>query len=196
MASPSSATHPAILGPAVYTAVQNAFNTEPHLGWFFADSSVTRQFNLTASGQGVNVYDYAVQEILQQDFWAVLILNANATSGIWNAVNSGTTWDRGSFAHFFPMRKLLSIAATGAMTFIYEEARNFYGTDQYVTRLGLQLMSSVSSAASTTFAGQVLSLGNASAVLAVAPPGTVSDGFSYNEHNLAPFDQTGVSDRE
>ena len=84
-------------------------------------------------------------------------------------------------------------AAMGAITFIYEEARNFYAMDQYVSRLATQLMTSSTSAAATTLASQVLALGNASAVIAGAPMGSLIGAFSYNQHNLHPFDQDAVS---
>ena len=86
--------------------------------------------------------------------------------------------------------------ATGAITFIYEEARNFYGDDQYITRLATQLMTEATSAASTTLASQVLALGNASAVLAAAPTGSLIGAFNYNQHNLHPFDQDAVREIE
>lgn len=43
--------------------------------------------------------------------------------------------------------------------------------------------------ASGILAAQVLQLGNATAVLAAAPSGTLPGGLAYNQHTLAPFDQ-------
>lgn len=83
--------------------------------------------------------------------------------------------------------------ATGAITFIYEEARNFYATDQYISRLGLELMTAATSSADTTLASQVLALGNAATVLSAAPSGSIIGAFSYNMHNIHPFDQTAVN---
>jgi hypothetical protein len=57
------------------------------------------------------------------------------------------------------------------------------------------MMTMATSAAATTLASQVLALGNASAVLAAAPEGTLAGAFSYNLHNLAPFNQDAVSYR-
>ncbi|CAD6578689.1 MAG: hypothetical protein TREMPRED_002243 [Tremellales sp. Tagirdzhanova-0007] len=175
LASPSgSAAHPAILGPAIRTAITEADTIEPHLGWYEADASTLQTFRLTPTGQGMDVYDYSVDKVNNQDVWAVMIINANATSGVWASVTSGAAWD-----------------PTGAITFIYEEARNFYATDQYVSRLGLELMTAATSSADTTLASQVLALGNATAVLSAAPPSSVIGAFSFNMHNLHPFDQTG-----
>lgn len=81
----------------------------------------------------------------------------------------------------------------GSITFIYEEARNFYGVEQYVSRLSTQLMTTATSAAATTLAGQVLALGNATAVFSAAPANSIIGAFSYNQHNLHPFDQLAVS---
>ena len=82
-----SAAHPAILGPAIRSAILSAETIEPHLGWYEADAS-------TPTGQGMDVYDYSVDKVNDQDVWAVMIINANATSGVWSALTSGATWDR------------------------------------------------------------------------------------------------------
>ena len=195
LASPSgSAAHPAILGPAIRTAITEADTIEPHLGWYEADASTLQTFRLTPTGQGMDVYDYSVDKVNNQDVWAVMIINANATSGVWASVTSGAAWDRECIFSHRRKRKRADIkVATGAITFIYEEARNFYATDQYVSRLGLELMTAATSSADTTLASQVLALGNATAVLSAAPPSSVIGAFSFNMHNLHPFDQTGVS---
>ena len=95
LASPSgSAAHPAILGPAIRSAILSAETIEPHLGWYEADASTLQNFRLTPTGQGMDVYDYSVDKVNDQDVWAVMIINANATSGVWSALTSGATWDR------------------------------------------------------------------------------------------------------
>jgi hypothetical protein len=86
-----------------------------------------------------------------------------------------------------------SLSATGAITYIYEEARNFYATDQYVSRLATLLMTSAVSSASTDLALQVLQSNNAATLLAAAPADAIMGAFSYNEHNLHPFDMFAVS---
>ncbi|KAK1923232.1 hypothetical protein DB88DRAFT_547225 [Papiliotrema laurentii] len=171
-ASPSSEAHPAILGPAVETAIQNAVQREPHLGWYLADDATVQQFRLTPDGRGLDPFQYAVGKVNTQDVWGVLIVNANATNGVWDALTGGAEWSR-----------------NGSMTFVYEEARNFYGVEQYVSRLSTMLMRAAGDAGATTLASQVLALGNSSAVLAAAPEGSLIGAFSYNEHNLHPFDQ-------
>ena len=54
-------------------------------------------------------------------------------------------------------------------------------------------MTSATSSAATTLASQVLALGNASAVLSGAPMGSLIGAFSYNLHNIHPFDQDAAS---
>ncbi|OCF45653.1 hypothetical protein I317_00556 [Kwoniella heveanensis CBS 569] len=172
-ASPTGVPHPAILGPAIREAVQNSLTSEPHLGWYEADSATVRQFQLIPGGQGLDPLQYAQEKVLNQDVWAVLVVNANATSGVWAGLTEGTTWE--------PM---------GAMTFVYEEARNFYASGQYVSRLSTQLMTTAGNSAATTLASQILALGNASAVLTTgAQARAVASPFAYNQHNLRPFDQ-------
>jgi len=95
LASPSgSVSHPAILGPAVRTAIQEAETTAPHLGWFEADPSTLQNFRLTPDSQGMDVYEYGLNAVNNQDVWAVMIINANATSGVWSALTSGSMWER------------------------------------------------------------------------------------------------------
>ncbi|WRT70772.1 uncharacterized protein IL334_007771 [Kwoniella shivajii] len=173
IASPSSSSHPAILGPAIRTAIQQNMAIEPHLGWYEADPSTLSNFRIVQGGQGLDPYSYAEQKVLNQDVWGVLIVNSNATSGVWRGLTEGVMWE-----------------PTGAMTFIYEEARNFYGSNQYVARLGTMLMTSAGNSAATTLVSQILALGNASAVLTTGSQAmAVAAPFNYNQHNLRPFDQ-------
>lgn len=78
------------------------------------------------------------------------------------------------------------------MTFVYEDARNFYANEQYIARLGPEVMLRGARAASNEFALQVLQLGNGN-ILAAAPQDTVAGAFRYNLHNLRPFDMLAVS---
>ncbi|WWC98466.1 hypothetical protein V866_005357 [Kwoniella sp. B9012] len=168
-----SVAHPAILGPAIKTAIQDSLSTEPHLGWYESDQSTLQQFRLSSTGQGIDPYAYAEERVLNQDVWGVLIVNSNATSGVWRGLTEGVMWE-----------------PTGAMTFLYEEARNFYAGNQYVARIGSMVMTTGGNSAATELASQILALGNASAVLTTgAQAGAVVSPFSYNLHNLRPFDQ-------
>ncbi|WWC72649.1 uncharacterized protein I206_106613 [Kwoniella pini CBS 10737] len=173
VASPSGSTHPAVLGPAMNEAILESLNSEPHLGWYQADQSTLQQFRISSNGQGIDPFSYAEQKVLNQDVWGVLIINSNATSGVWNGLNQGTTWE-----------------PTGAMTFLYEESRNFYASNQYVSRLASMIMTIGGNNAATNLASQILSLNNASEVLITGSGAmAISTPFNYNLHNLVPFDQ-------
>jgi hypothetical protein len=96
-ASPSGSTHEAILGPAIRQQVQQVQAAGlPTLGYYVADDSVTQKFQLVQGGQGIDAFEYAVEKVNNQDVWAVMIVNANATSGVWNAITSGAEWTRKS----------------------------------------------------------------------------------------------------
>lgn len=174
IASPSGSQHEALLGPAVYAAIEQAKQSEPTLGWFQTSNYTLQTLRITEDGRGLDPYQYAVYQVLSENVWAAVIVNANATRGVWNAITTGAEWD-----------------PTGAMTFVWEEARNFYGTEQYIQRLTLAMMTTAAGQASTKLADQVLALGNATATLAAAPAGTIAGAFNYNSHDLRPFDQLG-----
>lgn len=94
-ASPyGSVAHPAVLGPAIQSAALNSYSTDPHLGWYVANNDVVRTMRLTSDGQGRDPLSYAMERVQNQDVWAVVVVNANATSGVWNALTSGTQWTR------------------------------------------------------------------------------------------------------
>ena len=100
LASASGSTaHPAILGPAFRTAILSAETTKPNLGWFEVDASTLQDFRLTPTGEGMDPFEYAVDAVNNEDVWAVVIINANATSGVWAALTSGTAWERTSHSH-------------------------------------------------------------------------------------------------
>ncbi|KAK4689247.1 hypothetical protein P7C73_g851, partial [Tremellales sp. Uapishka_1] len=176
VASPSTSAHPAILGPAMAAAIDNNIASSPdiHLGWILAPASQVQSFRITQTSQGINATDYAIDAVRNQDYWAVVVIAANATSGVWSALTAGTEWD-----------------ASGAMALYYSEARNFYTADQHLTRLSISLFTEAIASAGSTLVSQILALSNATAVLAAAPSGTVSGAFFYNQHNLEPFDQLG-----
>lgn len=75
-------------------AVTNSFEVQPYLGWYFASNDVTRTMRLTENGQGRDPFEYGLERVGNQDVWAVVIVNANATSGVWNALTAGQEWTR------------------------------------------------------------------------------------------------------
>lgn len=174
VASPTGSVHPAVLGPAVNEAVSQALTVEPHLGWFNTSTDTLQTLRTTEYGRGIEPYTYAMERVLNEDIWAALIVNSNATSGVWAALTSGASWE-----------------PQGAITLVWQEARNFYGTEQYIQRLSLELITSATGQASSQLALQVLQLANASTVIAEAPSGTLGRAFNYNSHDLRPFDMLG-----
>jgi len=97
LASPQGSAHPAILGPAVREQVQTALSGGlPTLGYYIADDSSAQRFQITQGGQGIDAFEYAMAKVDNQDVWGVMIINANATSGVWNAITSGAQWTRES----------------------------------------------------------------------------------------------------
>jgi hypothetical protein len=87
-----------VLGPAIYNAIQSSIQSRPHLGWFATDDTTLQSFQIAQEGRGRDAFEYAMQRVNNQDVWAVLIVNANATSGAWNAITSGSSWERESIA--------------------------------------------------------------------------------------------------
>jgi hypothetical protein len=97
LASPSGSVHPAILGPAIQAQVrQQIEGSLPSLGYYLADDASLQRFRVESTGQGLDPFEYGVEKVTNQDVWAVMIINANATSGVWNAITSGAQWTRKS----------------------------------------------------------------------------------------------------
>lgn len=94
VASPGGSTRPAILGPAINNAILDAYKTEPHLGWFQSSDETLATMRIQDGGRGLDPYEYAVERVNNQDVWAVMIVNANATSGAWNSILNGAEWNR------------------------------------------------------------------------------------------------------
>lgn len=80
----------------MYTAIQDSLQSKPHLGWYASDPTTIQSFRITPEGRGRDAFEYAQQRVSDQDVWGVVIVNANATSGAWNAITGGSTWERES----------------------------------------------------------------------------------------------------
>ena len=118
--SPSLTTgaYTAILGPLVTAGAQqyltqvapNDNSTYWSLGYQFPSEETLSQFSLPlkdADGQirytpGVNASEWAMERVNNQDVWAVVIVNGNATMDALNAVsNGGQQYDRKHLIPFF-----------------------------------------------------------------------------------------------
>ncbi len=108
----NTGSYTAILGPAVTSAAesyltrQGAINASYWtLGYVFPAEDVLSTFSLplkNSAGEieytsGVNASEWAMQQVLDQTYWAVVIVNGNATMQALNSVsNGGNTYDRKS----------------------------------------------------------------------------------------------------
>lgn len=111
-----------------------------HLGWQIPGQDELSLLKVTQDGQGQNASDYARELVLNQDVWGVILINPNATVLATQAAQNGN-------AAYDPR---------GAITFYYEEARNFYATDQYVSLMSTRLIKSAIAQASQQFTAQFL----------------------------------------
>ncbi|KAI5449662.1 hypothetical protein NCC49_004123 [Naganishia albida] len=194
--SPSLTTgaYSAILGPLVTAAAErylttvasNVNSTYWSLGYQFPSQETLASFSLPlkdADGQvryttGLNASDWAMERVNQQDVWAVVIVNGNATMSALNAVSGGGE----------------GYDPSGAVTFIYTEARNFYAANQYLATQLTTLLNSATQEASIAHAQTVLNQAAAGVdggvnYLTAADPSALTYAFGYNEHNLQPLNQ-------
>ncbi|KAJ9105007.1 hypothetical protein QFC20_004448 [Naganishia adeliensis] len=194
--SPSLTTgaYTAILGPLVTAAAERYLTTiAPHvnstywsLGYQFPSTETLASFSLPlkdADGQirytpGLNASEWAMERVNQQDVWAVVIVNGNATMSALNAISGGGQ----------------GYDPSGAVTFIYTEARNFYAANQYIATQVTTLLNSATQQASRTHALTVLNQAAAGVdggvnYLTTADPSALTYAFGYNEHNLQPLNQ-------
>jgi len=169
----------AILGPAVRTAVSRAVSSSPkfHLGFQVADDYELSQLKLTEGGQGVNTTDYARQLVTSQTVWGVIIIHANATVLATEAAQTGST----------------GYDPRGAIAFFYEEARNFYGTNQYLVTYSDIVIRSGTQEANIQFAqnllNQAVNAGSITTLTTASNGKALASPFGFSTFNLRPFDQ-------
>lgn len=228
--SPSLTTgaYSAILGPLVTAAAErylttvapNVNSTYWSLGYQFPSQETLASFSLPlkdADGQvryttGLNASDWAMERVNQQDVWAVVIVNGNATMSALNAVSGGgEEYDRELFLYFSTEPALISplqrpeqckysaafepsLTNPTLRTFIYTEARNFYAANQYLATQVTTLLNSATQEASIAHAQTVLNQAAAGVdggvnYLTAADPSALTYAFGYNEHNLQPLNQ-------
>lgn len=119
--------------------------------------------------------------------FGAVVIHANATSAATQAYENGSS-------DYSPL---------GAMSFYYEEARNFYTTNQYLAFYTSQLLNIAANEAGMQFAARQLTAAttgtpNFTAISTSLDPPTGRPGFSsslltqpfgYSQFNLHPFDQ-------
>lgn len=74
-----------------------------HLGWQIAPSSELQTLRVEQGGQGLNASEYAVHLVTEQDVWAVVLINPNATVLATQAAQQGvSTYDpRGAISFYY-----------------------------------------------------------------------------------------------
>lgn len=194
-ASPPGLVNGALLGPAVQRAIEMNVAKYPsyHLGWQIEGD--LERFALTGNGvpsnvssQGIDADEYAIQLVSNQDVFGVIVIHANATSAATQAYEQGRS-------EYSPL---------GAVSFYYEEARNFYTTNQYLSYLVTQLLTAAGNQAALEFASRQLTMATSSGTTnftalstSIAPSegqigfssSLLTEPFSYSQFNLHPFDQ-------
>lgn len=169
----------AILGPAVVQAAQQDAAASPgyHLGWQYASADELQMFRVTQDGQGQNASEYARQIVLNQDVFGVILISSNATALATEAALTGNT----------------AYDPRGAIALYYEEARNFYAANQYVTFHSTRIIEAAIAQASEQLASILLGSGGGTAALTTAANGNaLSYPFYFSQFNLVPFDQLGA----
>ncbi|CAD6576073.1 MAG: hypothetical protein CYPHOPRED_005864 [Cyphobasidiales sp. Tagirdzhanova-0007] len=174
----------AILGPAVLEAIQTNLKEMPdfHLGWQIASADELSTLQVTQGGQGINATAYATNLVLDQTVFAAIIINPNATVLATEAAQQGNT----------------AYDPRGAISFIYEEARDFYSENQYVSLLANELINSAIAMASMRFVTRFANAAapatnggtaNATSLSTALMGNALSYPFLYSQFNLRPFDQ-------
>lgn len=74
-----------------------------HLGWQIANEEELSTLKITEGGQGMNASEYAMNLVLQQDVFAVILINPNATVLATEAAQQGNAeYDpRGAISFYF-----------------------------------------------------------------------------------------------
>ncbi|BGP23902.1 responseto drug-related protein [Rhodotorula toruloides] len=173
-----------VAGPALLAAPAQLAGTN-HLGFHTLDN--TRFDISSASGstsRGVDVHKWAADAVQNEDYFGVIIANANATTA---AVSAYEALSRGVQATYEGM---------GAYTMYYSEGRDFETVDQWVAPGMNRLLNQhvLGSAASSLFAQLAprlssLSAAQYSAVNQTALSSVLAQPFGFSTYNLRPVDE-------
>ncbi|GAA6041977.1 hypothetical protein JCM8097_009127 [Rhodosporidiobolus ruineniae] len=174
-----------VVGPALLAAPSQLTGTH-HLGFVEHDNTLFDISNATAQPQrGVNVYQWAEHAVVNEDYFAVIIANPNATSASLSAYESlanGT--------------QAVEYDGSGALSFYYNEGRNFETVDQWVAPGCTSLLTyHVQGAAGSALLAQLtprlgaLTDAQYAAINQTALSSVLSMPFSYSQWNLRPIDQ-------
>lgn len=152
-----------IVGPQIVSAAEAMIAPKGSLGWGSLPAS---DFNNDPMAVRQAIYD--------EKAWAAVIINANATALLQDAIQNGnTTYD--------PM---------GAAQVIYVEARDDTTYSSYVTPQLQKFQTEVTSMFGKMWAGRVLSMASSDATILSniqAAPQAISPAIGFSTFNLRPF---------
>lgn len=149
-----------LVGQAFEQAVAETIKSPEHLGLFVRGPST---YNNDPMAVRQAVYD--------EHIWAAIIINANATALLREAVETGN-------ASYDPM---------GVAQFIYNEARDETVADIYIVPFINELETQVTSQFGAMWAKQVLTNSTLSRATMARAPQAISPAIGFSTYNLRPF---------
>ncbi|GAA5963798.1 hypothetical protein JCM21900_000045 [Sporobolomyces salmonicolor] len=173
-----------VLGPALLAGPSQL--KDHHIEFVVLDN-VPYDISSAIGGQprGLDVHQYAMSAVQNEDYFGVIVANANATI---TAVSAYESLANGTQSVMYD--------GSGALTMYYSEGRNFETVDQWVAPGMTSFLSQhVCSAAASTLSAQLLprlgalSAEQYSAIDKVALGSVLAMPFSYTEYNLRPVDE-------
>jgi len=151
-----------LIGPFVRAACQTEMDSRTdHLGFIFVDPA---HFNNDPIQARLAVYE--------EHYWAAIIINANATGLLQEAVATGNT----------------SYDPLGAAQIVYNQARDIESYNFYVIPVLDRLALHITSTFATIWAASVFSNTTLDITTYSGAPQAVSPGISFTILNLRPFD--------
>lgn len=159
--SPYEAYTP-IVGPFVWAACEREMASRPdHLGFVRKDPA---EFNNDPMEVRLSVFE--------EHHWAAIIINANATALLREAVEIGNaTYD-----------------PHGAATIVFNQARDIESYNFYITPVLRHLAYDITTTFASSWSGQVLNNDTLDKAVYARSPQAVSPGISFTSLNLRPFD--------
>ncbi|PNS18828.1 hypothetical protein CAC42_5367 [Sphaceloma murrayae] len=165
LAAPFNQTGPApIVGPAIHQLARTMVASgKPTLGWgplFAAD------FN----------YDPMMirERVYKNDFWAAILINANATAALTNAVQTGD----------------MTYEPLGACQVIYNQARDQTTWDSYIYPILSEFLTQASTSVGSQWSRTILQNATTDATLRsniARVPQAISPAIGFSMFNLRPF---------
>ena len=157
--APYTGTTP-LVGQAMKKAVEKELMNPETLGWMIRPAS---EFNYDPIAVRQAVYD--------QDFWAAIYVNNNATALLMRAVETGDS----------------PYDPTGAAQVIYNEARDATTVDDYILPFLYETQIEIISSFGPEWAQRVLSNSSLDKATYAKVPQALSPAIGFSTYNLRPF---------